>query len=210
MVNAQRYFLQCILKCINPTLPQATYGKKRSAQSALSPGTKRMVRGKPGFNFSSRKGIKTPFWTKIKSSCLKCWAADSERIWMRTSWTSGCTWKLSPKDGHWMLTIDIYIYVYHWYHWYPQNMCMYIYIYILVCVCLDILIFMYIMYIYDDIWWPLCSPQTNGQKLDVKLFHVHPFPTSIIRPKKRHRSPRHRSSGTEAITASRASFRVQT
>ena len=41
------------------------------------------------------------------------------------------------------------------------------------------------MYIYDDIWWPLCSPQTNGQKLDVKLFHVHPFPTSIIRPKKK-------------------------
>ena len=140
-----------------PTLPQATYGKK-DPQSALSPGTKRMVRGKPGFNFSSRKGIKTPFWTKIKSSCLKCWAADSERIWMRTSWTSGCTWKLSPKDGHWMLTIDIYIYI----SLVSLISSKYVYIYILVCVCLDILIFMYIMYIYDDIWWPLCSPQTNG------------------------------------------------
>ena len=169
MVNAQRYFLQCILKCINPTLPQATYGKK-DPQSALSPGTKRMVRGKPGFNFSSRKGIKTPFWTKIKSSCLKCWAADSERIWMRTSWTSGCTWKLSPKDGHWMLTIDIYISLV------SLISSKYVYIYIYISVRVFGYINIYVYYVY--LWWYMMTPLFSPDQWAYKRMHFGGAKTS--------------------------------
>lgn len=69
-----------------------------------------------------------------------------------------------------------------------------------------------------------CTESTTGKdfgpqkknpkkKSAVNWFHFHPFPSIIQHPETQKTAPffpRHRSSGTEAMTASRASFRVQT